>query len=79
MERFVLIKPSIYYEIDIQAFRKEMLDANSSLDEEAKSENNSIVYLGTDHTELYEKYGYTYLETRKDYWNDEARIYYKKL
>jgi GNAT superfamily N-acetyltransferase len=49
------------------------------VEEEAKSENYSIVYLGTDHIGLYEKYGYVYLETRKDYWNDEVRIYYKKL
>ena len=28
---------------------------------------------------MYKKYGYTYLETRKDYWNDDSRIYYKKL
>lgn len=48
-------------------------------EEEAKSENHSIVYLATDHTELYEKYGYTYLETRKDCWNDDAIIYYKLL
>lgn len=49
------------------------------VEEEAKAGGHSIVYLGTDHTELYEKYSYTYLETRKDYWNDETRIYYKKL
>lgn len=49
------------------------------VEEEAKSENHSIIYLATDHIDLYEKYGYTYLETRKDYWNEEARIYYKKL
>ncbi len=49
------------------------------VEKQAKSENNLFVYLGTDHIGLYEKYGYTYLETRKDYWNDETRIYYKKL
>lgn len=31
------------------------------VEEEAKSENYLIVYLRTDHTGLYEKYGYTYL------------------
>lgn len=45
----------------------------------AKSEWYSVVYLATDHIGLYEKYGYTYMETRKDYWNEESRIYYKKL
>lgn len=49
------------------------------VEEKTKSENHSLVYLGTDHIDLYEKYGYTYLETRKDCWNDETRIYYKKL
>lgn len=49
------------------------------VEEEAKLANHSIIYLGTDHTELYEKYGYIYMETRKDYFNDETRIYYKKL
>lgn len=49
------------------------------MEEEAKSESHSIVYLGTDHMGLYEKYGYTYWETRKDSWNNETRIYYKKL
>lgn len=49
------------------------------VEEEAKSENHSIVYLATDHLGLYEKYGYIYLETRKDYWDEETRIYYKNL
>ena len=49
------------------------------MEEEVKSEHYSIVYLGTDHIDLYEKYGYTYWETRKDCWNNETRIYYKKL
>lgn len=32
MDSCVLIKPSFSYESDIYAFRKEMLDANSSMD-----------------------------------------------
>ncbi|WP_312699034.1 GNAT family N-acetyltransferase [Sedimentibacter sp.] len=48
-------------------------------EEQAKLDNNPIVYLATDHIGQYEKYGYTYLETRKDYFNEDARIYYKKL
>lgn len=49
------------------------------IEEEAKYDNYSIIYLATDHIGLYEKYGYTYLETRKDYWGDDTRIYYKSL
>lgn len=49
------------------------------VEEEVKLENHSIIYLGTDYVDLYEKYGYTYLETRKDYLNEETRIYYKRL
>lgn len=48
-------------------------------EEDAKSDNHSIVYLATDHIGMYEKYGYIYLETRKDYLDENARIYYKKL
>ena len=48
-------------------------------EEQAMSDNHPIVYLATDRIGLYEKYGYTYLETRKDYFNEDARIYYKKL
>lgn len=51
----------------------------SHAEEQVKSDNHSIVYLATDHIGLYEKYGYTYLETRKDYSGEDARIYYKKL
>ena len=32
MGKCVLIKPELSFESDIQAFRKEMLDANSSMD-----------------------------------------------
>ncbi|NYB74344.1 GNAT family N-acetyltransferase [Sedimentibacter hydroxybenzoicus DSM 7310] len=48
-------------------------------EEQAISDNHPIVYLATDHIGLYEKYGYTYLETRKDYLDEDTRIYYKKL
>lgn len=61
-------------------FRREKKSSNTRYVEgEAKSENHSIVYLATDHLGLYEKYGYIYLETRKDYWDEETRIYYKNL
>lgn len=48
-------------------------------EEQAKSDNHPIIYLATDHIGLYEKYGYTYLETRKDSSDEDTRIYYKKL
>ncbi|MBO7196629.1 MAG: GNAT family N-acetyltransferase [Clostridia bacterium] len=35
------------------------------------------VYLATDHIGLYEKYGFTYLENRKDVYGDDSRIYYR--
>ena len=36
------------------------------------------VYLATDHIGLYEKYGFTYLESRTDIYGEESRIYYKE-
>lgn len=49
------------------------------IEDKAKLENYPYVYLATDHINLYEKYDYIYWETRKDYWNDDTKIYYKKL
>ena len=37
------------------------------------------VYICTDHVGLYEKYGYTYLENRVDFWGDDTRVLYKDL
>lgn len=37
------------------------------------------VYLETDHVGLYEKYGYTFLENRIDFWGEAARVLYKDL
>ncbi len=37
------------------------------------------VYLATDHIGLYEKYGFTYMESRMDIYGEESRIYYKEL
>ena len=39
----------------------------------------SKIYIGTDHIGLYEKYGYTYMENRLDYWDDDTRILFKEL
>jgi len=48
-------------------------------EEQAKKDGHSKVYIATDHVGLYEKFGYEYMETRVDYWEDETRIYYKNL
>lgn len=45
----------------------------------AKKDNYSCVYLATDHIGLYEKYGFTYMESRIDIYNDESRIYTLKI
>lgn len=37
------------------------------------------VYISTDHVGLYEKYGYSFLENRLDYWGDDTRVLYKDL
>lgn len=44
---------------------------------EAIERGHSRVYLATDHIGFYEKYGFTYLETRIDIYNEESRVYYK--
>lgn len=35
------------------------------------------VYIATDHMNLYEKYGFTYLENRLDVWGTDSRVYLK--
>ncbi len=45
----------------------------------AKSCNYKRVYLATDHTGLYEKYGFRYMENRIDVWGEDSRIYYKEI
>ncbi|MEF2918928.1 MAG: GNAT family N-acetyltransferase [Acutalibacteraceae bacterium] len=37
------------------------------------------IYIATDHTGLYEKFGYEYLENRIGYWGDDNRVLWKKL
>ena len=37
------------------------------------------MYIGTDHVDLYEKYGYSYQENRIDYWGNDMRVLYKEL
>jgi len=45
----------------------------------AKEEGFDTVYIATDHIGLYEKYGFTYMESRLDIYNEVSRIYYRKL
>lgn len=48
-------------------------------EEQARLKGNSKLYIATDHIGLYEKYGYTYWESRTDIYGEEARIYVKEL
>ncbi len=45
----------------------------------AEEQGFENVYIATDHIGLYEKYGFTYIESRTDIYNEESRIYYKEL
>ncbi len=45
----------------------------------AKEQDYKKVYIATDHIGLYEKYGFTYIESRADIYGEEARIYLKNL
>lgn len=41
----------------------------------ARQMGYSVAYLATDHEGLYEKYGFTYLQTRTDIYNERSRVY----
>lgn len=45
----------------------------------AKDQGFENVYIATDHTGLYEKYGFTYMESRVDIYDEICRIYVRKL
>ena len=45
----------------------------------AKENGYRQVFLYTDHVGLYEKYGFTYLESKEDNWGDMSRIYVRPL
>ncbi len=47
--------------------------------DKAKEQGFENVYIATDHIGLYEKYGFTYIESRVDISNDISRIYYRRL
>ena len=46
---------------------------------EAEKQGCDGVYIATDHIGLYEKYGFKYVESRTDIYNEESRVYYRKL
>lgn len=45
----------------------------------AAKQGHTRVHIATDHVGLYEKYGYTYLENRIDFWGSDERVLYKDL
>ncbi len=45
----------------------------------AEEQGFKNVYIATDHMGLYEKYGFTYMESRTDIYNEESRVYCKNL
>lgn len=48
-------------------------------EELARERGAENIYICTDHIVLYEKYGYSYLESRVDIYGDDSRIYVKRL
>ena len=42
---------------------------------EAGKQGYPQVYLATDHLDLYEKYGFTYIENRMDVYGEDSRVY----
>lgn len=47
--------------------------------EKAKKDGYKTVYIATDHIGLYEKYDFSYSESRTDIYNEESRIYFKEI
>lgn len=45
----------------------------------AKKQGYKKVFLATDHVGFYEKYGYEFLEIRKDIYGEDSRVYFKNL
>lgn len=46
---------------------------------EASAQGFENIYIATDHMGLYEKYGFTYIESRVDIYGEESRIYCRNL
>lgn len=45
----------------------------------AKEQGFDTVYLATDHIGLYEKYGFNYIESRIDVYNEMSSVYCRKV
>lgn len=45
----------------------------------AKNQGYKKLWIATDHENLYEKYGFTFLENRVDCWGEDSRVLYRKL
>ncbi|MCM1131219.1 MAG: GNAT family N-acetyltransferase [Roseburia sp.] len=64
----------VYTNEDYRGYRNSKLVIDAALIQ-AKKLGYAKVYLATDHIGLYEKYGFKYLESRTDIYNEESRIY----
>ena len=45
----------------------------------AKESGYKTIYVATDHDNLYEKYGFVYLENRIDVWGEDSKVYIKQI
>lgn len=45
----------------------------------ARANGYDTVYIATDHVDLYEKYGFSYIENRIDVWGEDSRVYQKRF
>jgi len=50
-----------------------------SVIEYAKKIKFNEVYIVSNHINLYEKYGFTKIDEKKDYWNNDEKIYRKTI
>jgi len=51
----------------------------SEIEKIAKAENIQTIYISTDHTGLYEKYGFAFYQTMNDIHGELSRVYRKHL
>ena len=47
--------------------------------EDSQKHGAKRIYICTDHSGLYEKYGFTYMKSRPDIWGEISRIYYRDI
>ena len=68
----------VYTDVKYRGNRYSELLINEAINV-AKINNHNIIYLATDHIGLYEKYGFTYLESKIDMYGELSRMYFKKI